>query len=104
VNFRVVGVLGLPRRKYSTIEGAEFSFLIERGLLYVESGAIHAENYELGLRGIVDLDGACDLEASYRGTTVAIRGNLSDPEEVVLPFDVVTAPFDRMYRTKLRHP
>jgi len=101
VTFKVVGVLGIPALEESWINGARASFSIEKGLLYVESGTIRGADYELGVQGIFDLEGACDIEAVHQGTTVAVRGDLEDPQVRVLPFNAVTVPFDRLYRERL---
>ncbi|MHC4409653.1 MAG: hypothetical protein ACYS0E_08260 [Planctomycetota bacterium] len=101
VSFKVFGVLGLPQREESWVNRAEVSFSIEKSLLYVEKGSVQGADYLLDVQGIFDLGGACDLEADYRGTTLAIRGRLEDPDVKVLPFNAVTVPFDRMYRDRL---
>jgi len=103
ITFKVIGLglVGMPSREESWIHRAEASFSIERALLFVESGFVRGADYELEVQGIFDLEGACDLEAEYRGTTLAIRGELEDPEVRVLPLNAVTVPFDRLYRERL---
>jgi hypothetical protein len=102
VSFEVYLVLGVPAMKESWLHGADLQFTVESGLCYLEQGAIHGAEYELDVQGLVEFGGQCDMEASYRGTTVAIRGRLHEPDVKVLPLDAVTLPFDRLFRTRLR--
>lgn len=102
VSFKVFVVLGIPALEESWLSGAEFNLTMEDGLVYIERGLIRGADYELELIGLAELDGDCDMEASYRGTTLAIRGNLADPDVKVLPLDAVTLPFDRLFRKRLR--
>lgn len=102
VSFKVFGVLGLPQREESWLVAADVGFSVEDGLLYLERGALKGTGYVLDIQGIIDLDGACDLEAEFEGTTVAVTGRLADPSVRVLPFNAVTAPIDRMKRKPLR--
>jgi len=102
VSFRVIALVGIPSREESWIRGAKLELTMEDGLVYLERGSIRGAEFELELIGLAELDGDCDLEVSYRGTTLTIRGNLADPEVHVLPLDAVTLPFDRMFRKRLR--
>jgi len=102
VTFKVFGVLGVPAREQSWLSGAELKLTMEDGLVYLERGSIRGADYELDLIGLAELDGDCDMEVSYVGTTLAIRGNLADPEVKVLPLDAVTLPFDRLFRKRLK--
>ena len=102
ITFKVFGVLGLPAREESWLHSCEIGFTVEDGLVYLERGEIRGGDYELELQGIADLDGSCDIELRYGGTTVAIRGTLDSPVVKVLPLDALTLPFDRLFRKRLR--
>jgi len=102
VSFKVFVVLGLPSLEESWLSGAEVKLSMEDGLIYLERGTIRSPEFELELIGLAELDGDCDMEVSYRGTTLAIRGNLADPDVKVLPLDAVTLPFDRLFRKRLK--
>ena len=83
------------------MSSAEAKLTMERGLVYVEKATIRGAEYELVGIGLAELDGDCDMEVSYKGTTLTIRGNLADPDVNVLPFDAFTLPFDRLFRKRL---
>ncbi len=102
ITFKVFGVLGMPARQESWLHSGELGFTVENGLVYLERGTLRGGEYVLDLQGIADLDGACDMELSYRGTTIAIRGTFDSPVVKILPLDAITLPFDRLFRTRLR--
>jgi len=102
VSFKVFVVLGLPSLEESWLSHARLQLTMEDGRVYLERGSIRGGDFELDVIGIAELDGDCDMEVSFRGTTLAIRGNLADPDVKVLPLDAVTLPFDRLFRKRLR--
>ena len=102
VSFKIFVVMGVPALEESWLSGGELKLTMEAGLVYLEHGVIRSPDYEVELIGLTELDGDCDMEASFRGTTLAIRGNLADPEVKVLPLDAVTLPFDRLFRDRLK--
>jgi len=102
LSFRVLGVLEVPVAAESMLHRADVAFSFERGLVYVESASLRAQTYDLEGRGLVGFGGQADLEIAHAGTTVSVSGPLADPRVKVLPLNGITAPFDRLFRERVR--
>ncbi len=102
LSFRVLGVLKVPVEAESMIHKADIAFSFERGLVYVESARLRAQTYLLEGLGLIGFGGGADLEISHAGTTVSVSGTLADPRIKVLPLNGLTAPFDRLFRERVR--
>jgi len=102
LSFHVLLVLEVPAAEEAMLNGGELKFSFEKGLLYLEQGRFKAHDFALDAQGILSVDGRADLEVHHAGTTVAVRGPLKDPEIKVLPLDSVTAPFDRIFRERVK--
>ncbi|MDH3590449.1 MAG: hypothetical protein OER88_01125 [Planctomycetota bacterium] len=102
LSFKVLVVMKVPAAEESMLTGGAMSFSFERSLLYVERGRFDARGFDLAVQGIISFDGAADLEIKHAGTTVSVSGKLEDPRIKVLPLNGLTAPFDRLFRERVR--
>jgi hypothetical protein len=101
LSFKVFLILKVPVAAEAPLTDAEMVFSFEQSLFYLEKGRANARDFHLDAQGIFAFDGACDLEVEHAGTTVAVTGQLEDPDVKVLPFDTITAPFHRIFRKRI---
>ncbi len=104
LSFKVLMMMKVPAAEESMLTRGAMKFSFERSLVYVEKGRFDARGFDLAVQGIVGLNGRADLEIVHAGTTVSVSGDLAEPRIKVLPFNGVTAPFDRMFRERVKGP